>query len=157
MSGQLQRELHQTKPFESPAHEMYLNIVRTAFVLQRGGNEPLKAAGISAEQYNVLRILRGAGAGGWSCQEIAERMVSFDPDLTRLIDRLLKRGWVVRERSSTDRRVVISKITAAGLAVLKQLEAPMRESLERLVGHLQQGEMRKLIDLLERVRVGAPS
>lgn len=156
MTGRLQQELHQTKPFESPAHEMFLNIVRTAFVLQRGAAEPLKSEGLSAEQYNVLRILRGAAATGLSCQDIVTRMVSLDPDLTRLLDRLVARGWVLRERSDQDRRVVINRIAPDGLAVLKRLEKPMRESLTALVGHLSTSETTQLINLLEKARVGAP-
>lgn len=154
MTGRLLSELHQTKPFESAAHEMALNIFRTAFVLQRSSQEPLKAEGLSSEQYNVLRILRGAGSNGCSCQEIVDRMLSFDPDLTRLLDKLVTKGWVTRERSATDRRVVQNRITPDGLAVIKRLDKPVRDSLEASVGHLSQKEMIQLIDLLEKVRAG---
>jgi DNA-binding MarR family transcriptional regulator len=103
----------------------------------------------------VLRILRGSAAKGLSCQDIVDRMVSLDPDLTRLLDRLVTRGWVLRERSDQDRRVVINRIAPEGLALLKRLEKPMRESLQALVGHLSTSEATQLIHLLEKSRAGA--
>jgi DNA-binding MarR family transcriptional regulator len=98
MARDLQSEIKQRKPFQVREEELYLNIVRTADLLGRKGVELLKEADLSPNQYNVLRILRGAGAEGLACGEIGERMVTRDPDITRLLDRLEKRELVKRSR-----------------------------------------------------------
>src|SRR6185503_1750926 len=115
MSGKLAKEIRQTKAFSSPAEEAILNIHRTAAVLTALFADTLKPFGLTEIQYNALRILRGAGKEGLSCQEIAERMITRDPDITRLVDRLASRGLVERARSEEDRRVVVTRITASGL------------------------------------------
>ena len=110
----LQTEIQQTKPFESFEEETFLNLQRTAEALMHGLEAGLKPAGLSPSQYNVLRILRGAGAEGLACGGIAERMVTRDPDMTRLLDRLEARGLVMRARDRADRRVITVRITPEG-------------------------------------------
>ena len=135
MPGHLQQELKQTRPFRSRQEEAYLSIVRTADVLARDLADQIKAYGISETQYNVLRILRGAGHDGHPCSEVGSRLLTRDPDVTRLLDRLEKRGLITRSRDAADRRVVTIRITADGLAILDELEGPMRR-VDDLLGHL---------------------
>src|SRR5688572_11825070 len=111
MARDLQSEIKQRKPFQLREEELFLNIVRTADLLARKGSELFKDADLSPNQYNVLRILRGAGAEGLACGEVGERMVTRDPDITRLLDRLEKRDLVRRSREKGDRRVVTARIT----------------------------------------------
>src|SRR3954462_12771022 len=120
MAKDMQTELKQRKPFTCREEELMLNIMRTADQLQRRMGELLKAAELSATQYNVLRILRGAGSEGLACGEISERMVTRDPDITRLLDPLEKRNLVTRSREKEDRRVVTARIAPAGLDLLKK-------------------------------------
>lgn len=155
MPGKIQAELQQTRPFPSAAVEAYVNLLRTTDALLRGVEETLKPAGISATQYNVLRILRGAGQNGLACGQIAERMITRDPDITRLLDRLERRGLVRRAREEKDRRVVKTRISAAGLRLLKSLDRPMDQVRERMLGHLGERRLRQLIELLEDARAPA--
>ncbi len=148
----LQKELKQTKPFASLEEEVILNLARTAeYVLSRGA-ENFKRAELTPTQYNALRILRGAGAEGLTCGEISERMVTKDSDITRLLDRLERRGLISRERPETNRRVVITRITDAGLTLLAELDAPVQESHRRLAGHLGPQRLKALNELLEAMR-----
>src|SRR5438552_16243281 len=126
MSGKLAREIKQTKPFSSAEEEAILNIQRTASLLAQAFAETLKPHGLSETQYNALRILRGAGAAGLACQEIAERMIARDPDITRLLDRLEARKLIGRARSKADRRVVVTRITPEGLRLLSALDGEAR-------------------------------
>jgi DNA-binding MarR family transcriptional regulator len=152
MSPKLKDEIKQGRPFESLEAEVYLNLLRTADALSRGAEGILKLAGLSHTQYNVLRILRGAGQQGLCCREVAERMITRDPDITRLVDRLERRGLLTRSRDSRDRRVITLRITAAGLKVLKDLEGPMTEYNRKLLSHMDKGDLRKLLELLEAAR-----
>jgi len=154
MVGRLQQEIQQTKPFASVEQEVFLNLQRTAEVLLQGLVERLKPAGLSPSQYNVLRILRGAGREGLACRQVSERMVTRDPDMTRLLDRLEERGLVSRSRQPGDRRVVKTRITAAGQRLLKQLDQPIAALHEQQLGHLKDKHLRDLVDLLERAREG---
>jgi DNA-binding MarR family transcriptional regulator len=154
MSGKLQTELRQTRPFESAAVETHINVLRTADILHRGVEAVLKRAGLSGAQYNVLRILRGAGPEGLGCREIGERMITRDPDITRLLDRMEGGGLVSRKRGDKDRRVVTTRITAKGLQLLKGLDRPVLEVHERQLGHLGRKRMLALIRLLEAARSG---
>src|SRR6266536_5283270 len=113
MGRSLQAELKQKVPFTSREQEAYLSLLRTADALQSSMESKLKEFGLTGTQYNALRILRGAGADGLPCSEVGERMITRDPDITRLLDRLQKRGLVERARGRGDRRVVYGKITAA--------------------------------------------
>lgn len=152
MPSQLQREIKQTKPFTSPAQEAYLSIERTAAVLGHAFAEFLKPFGITPTQFNVLRILRGAGEGGLCRHEIRDRLVAQVPDVTRLVDRLVEMGLVTRERDGADRRLVTARITPAGLRLLAELDAPVREFDRRTLGHLDAEQVRTLVELLALAR-----
>lgn len=151
----LQAEIKQTRPFDSLESEAYLNVLRTADALMRKEVEALRAWGLSRTQYNALRILRGAGDDGVTCGELSERMITRDPDVTRLIDRLESRGLLHRVRSERDRRVVRNCITPTGLDLLAQLDEPARAWSKEQLGHLSEQQLRDLIALLEAARAGA--
>ena len=119
-------EIQQTKGFPSVEAEVFLNLLRTAEALSAGPNGLLRDSGLSHSQYNVLRILRGAGDSGLCCREIVDRMVTRDSDMTRLLDGLEGKGLVHRNRSESDRRVSISQISPSGLELLAALDAPMQ-------------------------------
>jgi DNA-binding MarR family transcriptional regulator len=148
----LREEIKQGKPFSSLEEEAILGIQRTASVLDQTVAEALKPYGLSSTQYNALRILRGAGAAGLACQEIAERMVTRDPDITRLVDRLEARKLIERTRSPRDRRVVVVRISEAGRRLLASLDASIDGLPKRVLGHLGRRRVRLLIELLERAR-----
>ena len=152
MSGKLQKELKQTKPFRALEEEVTLNVARTAEHLAAGIAEVLKVAELTPTQYNALRILRGAGAEGLSCSEISERMVTKDSDVTRLLDRLESRGLISRERPATNRRLVLARITQEGLRVLAELDEPVTENHRRQISHLGKERLRMLNELLVAVR-----
>lgn len=152
MAGRIQKEIRQKKPFASPEHEAFVNLQRTADAMIRGVEEVLKPAGLSHTQYNVLRILRGAVPDGLACREVAERMVTRDPDVTRLLDRLEARGLVARTRERQDRRVVTVRITEEGLRLLKDLDGSIGEEHVRQLGHLGERRLRSLMELLDVVR-----
>jgi DNA-binding MarR family transcriptional regulator len=137
--------------------QVFVNLMRTADALARGAEALLKSTGLSATQYNVLRILRGAGAAGLACNEIGCRMISRDPDITRLLDRLESRRLIARTRGEQDRRVVNTRITADGLRILKELDGPVQELHLRQLHHLPAKELRQLSRLLERARTPAES
>lgn len=150
--SKLREEIKQTKPFGSLEEEVLLNIVRTADALDRAQTELLKRAGLTGSQYNALRILRGAGANGLMCAEIGDRMIARDPDVTRLLDRLEKRGLIIRAREKADRRVVTTRITDEGLAAIKPLDKPLAELSVGQLAHMSRTELETLRDLLERAR-----
>ncbi len=152
MSGRLEREIRQGKPFGSPEEEAALNVHRTSAVLEEAFAGELRPRGLTGTQYNALRILRGAGPAGLPCGEVGNRMVRRDPDVTRLLDRLAARGLVARARGPVGRRVVQARITPAGLRLLATLDAPMSRLPRRLLGHLGPKRVRLLIDLLEEAR-----
>ena len=103
-------------------------------------------------KYNILRILRGAGSNGLPCLEIANRMVTREPDITRLLDRIEKSGWIRRSRSTTDRRVVFITITASGLAILGKLDRPIRKLHGQMLGHLTRDDLKEISRLMAKVR-----
>jgi DNA-binding MarR family transcriptional regulator len=140
------------KPSRSLEQEAYLSLLRTADALAHATEEAIKPFGLSGTQYNVLRILRGAGAEGLCCREVAERMLTRDPDITRLMDRLERRGVVVRTRASSDRRVITVQITPQGLRILAKLDKPVEEFHRRQLGHLGQRPLKRLIELLNSAR-----
>jgi MarR family transcriptional regulator, organic hydroperoxide resistance regulator len=152
MPTKLKDEIKQGKPFESLQAEVFLSLMRTADALSRGVEEILKLAGLSHTQYNVLRILRGAGEQGLCCREVAERMITRDPDITRLLDRLEKRDLIARSRDSKDRRVITVRITTGGQKLLKDLDRPMAEYNRKLLSHMDNSDLRKLAELLEVAR-----
>jgi len=147
-------EIRQTRPFATQQEEAALNIVRTADALKRGGELLFRRHGITSAQYNVLRILRGAGDRGLHCSAIAERMITAEPDITRLLMRMERLGLLMRQRDSADRRMVTAIATELGLQLLVELEAPLRRLQERQFALLSQDEIDALIDGLEKVRAG---
>jgi DNA-binding MarR family transcriptional regulator len=150
--GRLRKEIQQSKPFASLEEEAFLGLQRTADALMRGMSELLKPARLSPVQYNVLRILRGAGEGGLACREIGDRMITRDSDITRLLDRLEARGLVTRGRERADRRVITTRITPDGQQVLKRLDAVILEFPRRRMGHLGAERLRSLTRLLDQIR-----
>ncbi len=158
--GRLQRELKKRRPFERPEPEAILSIARTADRFGLCCARLFRAYGLTASQYNVLRILRGEGRP-LPILEVAERMVAAVPGITGLVDRLEGLGLIARERSTEDRRVVYVAITPAGLERLAQIDGPEQELHRRLIGHLSPDELRELIRLLDKARApledaGAP-
>lgn len=152
MAHDMLSELRQTRPFALSEEELFLSLVRTADVLGRGVHAVLKDAGISPPQYNVLRILRGAGPSGLPCGEISARMVTRDPDVTRLLDRLEQRGLIARGRAPEDRRVVATRITPAGIEILEALDPKVQDVHKRQLGMLSSEEQTLLLDQLMRIR-----
>lgn len=152
MGRELRDEIRQGKPFESLEQEALLSIERTAAVLMHGFADALKEYDITPTQYNVLRILRGAGRGGLCRNEIRERLVAQVPDVTRLLDRLEQSGLVERERAEQDRRLMTTRITKAGLALLARLDGPVARSHRERLGHLSAAQLRTLVGLLAQVR-----
>ena len=134
-----------------PEEDAFLDLLRTCDLLSRAPAKLLKAEDLSSTQYNVLRILRGTPEG-LPCGEIASRMITRDPDITRLLDRLEKRGLISRCRETKDRRMVMVRITAQGLKILANLDEPVRESHRRQLGHLGKGRLQELAELLGQVR-----
>ena len=151
MTGKLEREIKQKRPFSSVQEEVVLALVRTADQLAVPMTEVLREANLSLSQYNVLRILRGAGEG-LPCGEISERMVRRDPDLTRLLDRLEARGLVERNRGTSDRRVVLAEITGEGIELLRALDEPVKKTLKRSLSHMPEARLALLRELLEEAR-----
>lgn len=129
----------------------FLELLRTTDTLSRRLAEVLKAEELSSNQYNVLRILRGAPEG-LACGEIATRMITRDPDITRLLDRLEKRGVIARSREPRDRRMVVAKITPEGLNLLARTDEPVRQAHRSLLGHLGRERLRVLSELLQLAR-----
>ncbi len=130
--------------------EVFVRLLRTADALLRDVEQILKPAGLSHAQYNVLRILRGAGPEGLACSEIGCRMITRDPDITRLVDRLEARGLVSRERERADRRVVRTRIAAEGLRILRDLDEPISALHRRQLRHVPASRLRLLARLLEQ-------
>jgi DNA-binding MarR family transcriptional regulator len=154
MARGLQAELKQKRPFSSPEQEAYLSLLRTADKLQSAMEAKLKEFGLTSTQYNALRILRGAGTNGLPCSEIGERMITHDPDITRLLNRLEKRGLAERLRCERDRRVIYGKITDDGLKLLREMDEPIERFGRAMLSHVSTADLRKLIGLLEAVRCG---
>ena len=152
MAGKLRRESKQTRPCTSVEEAVVLSLVRTADQLLVPLTEVLREASLSLSQYNILRILRGAGEEGLPCGEISERMVRRDPDLTRLLDRLGARGLVERTRGTADRRVVLAMITAEGRLLLETLDEPIRQATKASLAHMTGSKLKALSELLEEIR-----
>ena len=150
--SQLLREIRQTKPFRSQSQEAALSVMRTAHLIQRNYSRIVEPHGLTIQQYNVLRILRGAGESGLPTLEIGERMIEQTPGITRLLDRLEAKAMVRRERSSTDRRQVFCWIAPAGLDLLAKIDASIDHGGEEAFVGLKEDEIRALIGQLERLR-----
>jgi DNA-binding MarR family transcriptional regulator len=138
-------------PRSSPEEAAFLDLLRTCDLLSRGPAQVLKTEDLSATQYNVLRILRGAPEG-LPCGEIASRMLTRDPDITRLLDRLEKRGLIERWRESKDRRMVMARVSPEGLELLARLDEPIQAVHRKQLGHLGRDRLRVLSELLSATR-----
>ena len=152
MPTDLERELRQTRPFKSPQEEAFVGLQRTAALLEHAIETLLKPSGVTATQYNVLRILRGAGEPGLCRSEVGQRLIRRVPDVTRLLDRLEDMGLIARTRGGEDRRYVSTTITAKGLETLAAVDEVIPRFLEEHMGALDSDQLQSLIDLLTVVR-----
>jgi DNA-binding MarR family transcriptional regulator len=134
-------------------NRVFVALLQAADTLAQEAEQLLKAAGLTGAQYNVLRILRGAEPQGLACHAIGDRMISHDPDMTRLLDRLEKRGLITRARQTDDRRVVKARITPQALSLLKTLDQPVHDLHKRQFRHMSAARLKILSDLLEEVRI----
>jgi len=150
--SRLMRELKQNRPFHSRAAEAAVALMRTADMVRRSVAAVVEPHDITTQQYNVLRILRGAGQEGLPTLEIATRMIEETPGITRLIDRLEAKELVSRHRCETDRRQVFCRITRAGMTLLSRLDAPLLAAEEESMGALSKRELGELMALLEKAR-----
>lgn len=135
----------------TPEEIAFLDLARTTEMLSWPLGQLLKTEDLSPPQYNILRILRGS-PGGLTCREVGNRMITRDPDITRLLDRLEKRRLIVRNRDDKDRRVVLTRITEDGLELLETLDQPIREMHRKLLGHLGSERLQALAEILEACR-----
>ena len=150
---QLRQSIKQRKPFASLQQEVFLEVLRTGNALVHDLVELLRPHGLTQPQYNVLRILRGAGPAGLPTGEVGDRMVaSREPDVTRLLVRMEERGLLERERRSDNRRFVTVRITPNGLKVLKALDGPVAEMHVTQLRHMPRRDLALLAELLERAR-----
>jgi DNA-binding MarR family transcriptional regulator len=150
--NELRDEIRQRRPFDSLAQEAFLSIARTAAVLGHETERELGRLGLTATQYNVLRIVRGGGEAGRCGTEVRDRMVAQVPDVTRLLDRLEERGLIERRRERTNRRFVRARITAEGLGLLDELDPAIQALHQRQLGHLNDDQLRTLIELTRLAR-----
>jgi DNA-binding MarR family transcriptional regulator len=152
MRSALQAELKQNKPFKSLQEEALLSITRTAAVIEHAVAQALRPHGITPTQYNVLRILRGAGQDGLCRQEVGERLVRRVPDVTRLLDRMEDSSLIARRRGEDDRRYVATYITTTGLSLLATIDKQICSIHEQQIGHVDARSLKVLIDVLAKVR-----
>lgn len=131
--------------------QLFIAILKTADLLAQQAEQVIKAAGLTPAQYNVLRILRGAEPQGLPCRALGDRMISRDPDMTRLLDRLEKQGYITRERQKDDRRVIKTRITAGGLKQLKKLDQPVHQVHQGQFRHMSVARLKQLGELLQEV------
>lgn len=154
----LQDELKKKRGFDSPLQQAYLNLAYTHAQLAAQFAQLFKGYGLSEATYNILRVLRGVrkhpenGRDALPCGEIGDRLVTRVPDVTRLIDRLVKAGLVDRIRGEADRRVVLARITTQGLALLRKIDGPVLELHDQTLGHLTKAQLKQLNDLLQQAR-----
>ena len=152
----LQLEIQQRQPFRSRAHEAVVGLLRTTDVLRRQFEKFVAPYGITLQQYNVLRILRGAGEEGLPTLSIAERMIEETPGITRLLDRLEAKGLVWRKRCPEDRRQVLCYLTPAGLDLVNRLDEPVHEADQTVLANLSPEQQETLCRLLDAIRAGHP-
>jgi len=137
-------------------NRIFIALLQAADALAQEAEQLIKTAGLTGAQYNVLRILRGAEPEGLACSVIGDRMISHDPDMTRLLDRMERHGLITRERQTDDRRVVKARITPQALSLLKTLDQPVRDLHKRQFRHMPAARLKVLSDLLEEARVRKP-
>ncbi|GGO38873.1 MarR family winged helix-turn-helix transcriptional regulator [Deinococcus humi] len=147
-------ELQQRRPFRSREEEAALNLFRTVSLIEEVTSDFLRQHDLTSSQYNVLRILRGAGEAGLGRNEIGERMIKRAPDITRLLDRMEAAGLVHRQRSTTDRRCVPTVLTDKGRALVDALDEPNAAMQHAQFGHLSEGQLLTLIETLTQIREG---
>jgi len=152
----LKLEIVQERPFDSAEEEALLNLLRTSDCLQRGFHFKTRTWGITSTQYNVLRILRGAQPHGLTCSAIGSRMITAEPDITRLLARLKTLHLVSQSRDTKDRRVVWTQITPQGLELLSQMNPAIQAAPGELLGHMSKADLAELIRLLELARKSCP-
>jgi len=152
--SQLQREIRQGKPFRSRGQEVVVALLRTADLVRRAVSQAVETHDITLQQYNVLRILRGAGDKGLPTLEIADRMIEHAPGVTRLLDRLEAKGLVRRERCREDRRQVLCWLTPTGAELVASLDEPVDRADVEAVAQLTPEDQEKLLRLLDAVRAG---
>lgn len=152
VSRSVMAEIRQQRPFPSTEQEGVVALLRTAEVVRRSLTAAIAPVGLTLQQYNVLRILRGAGPAGLPTLEVADRMIEHTPGITRMMDRLEAQEWVTRERCPTDRREVHCRITPVGLGLLARLDGTIDAADHRALGSLEAAKLRKLIALLDEIR-----
>ena len=152
MASRIHEELRQTRPFRSLEEEAALTIVRTAAELEHAFAQALRPHDITPTQYNVLRILRGAGADGLCRNEVGQRLIRQVPDVTRLLDRMEELDLIARQRGTRDRRYVTTTITKKGLELLKKLDAKVDQIHQGQLGHVEDARLQQLIRLLDAAR-----
>ena len=152
MPETLRQEIRQERPFQSLCEEALLNIARTDTVIRERFERVLAPHGLSMTQYNVLRILRGAGRDGLCRNDIGQRLISRMPDVSRLLDRMERAGLISRARSTADRRLVNTTITAQGRKLVNALDKPVMEAHQLQLGHMSEAQLHALIDLLSIAR-----
>lgn len=151
-AASLAEVLKQTRPFTQVEQELYLSIMRTAAELAHEVDRLFRRSGVTQPQYNVLRILRGASPDGLNRKEIAERLVTPMPDVSRLLERVAEAGWIVRERRNEDRREVVTNLTAEGRSILSHLDKPLKTLHRRQFRGIDEAKLRNMLDLLAEVR-----
>lgn len=151
-TGSLKYEIQQKKPFPNVRHEAVLGLLITSDLVRRLASSVVEPAGITMQQYNVLRILRGAGAEPLPTLEIRSRMIEQTPGITRLLDKLEKGGWVTRNRSEDDRRQVLCSISVRGKKLLDDLDASIDAVPERLLADVPDHEEKVLVRVLDQIR-----
>jgi DNA-binding MarR family transcriptional regulator len=149
--------LKSSRPAISLENRIFISLLQAADTLSQEAEQLVKSAGLTGAQYNVLRILRGAEPQGLACSAIGDRMISHDPDMTRLLDRMEKRGLITRARQTDDRRVVKTRITAKALGLLKTLDQPVHDLHKRQFRHMSPARLKVLSDLLEEARIRKPA
>jgi DNA-binding MarR family transcriptional regulator len=155
--SRLQSEIQQTKPFLSPRQEAYLALQRTTDLASRPVEKIFARWGLTPEQYNVLRILRGAEPTGLPTLEIGRRMITRASNVTRIIDRLESKKLVERKRETQDRRVVRIRIAPEGLSLLEEMQDPVSTAAQASIEGLSESEAERLIELLDKIREGLKS
>jgi DNA-binding MarR family transcriptional regulator len=148
----LKQEIGQGRPFSSIEEETLLNLLRTADCLHRAFQQRNRDWGVTSTQYNVLRILRGAHPEGLNCTQIGDRMITADPDITRLLARLKALKLIRQQRDRKDRRVIWTWISNQGLELLHKMDPAIDRTPKDLLGHMGESELAELITLLEMAR-----
>jgi len=148
----LKQEIVQERPFSSTEEEALLNIMRTSDTLQRAFQRKTRRWGVTSTQYNVLRILRGAQPRGLTCASLGSRMITAEPDITRLLARLKSLKLIRQHRDRSDRRIVWTQISETGLELLRSMDPLIEQLPQEMLGHISQTELAEFIRLLELAR-----